>query len=85
MRPKKQEMTRSGDLFRARLDQIINMKHELAQLAGTIDWEFLDGEIAPLYSDKGRPGVETRFVIGLLLLKHIYGLSEGVCDRTGAR
>jgi hypothetical protein len=39
-------------------------------------------EFAPLYSDKGRPGIETRFVIGLLLLKHIYGLSdEGVCER----
>lgn len=82
MRPKKHETTGSGDLFRARLDQIINMKHELVQLAGKIDWEFLDGEIAPFYSAKGRPGVETRFVIGLLLLKHIYGLSdEGVCER----
>jgi transposase, IS5 family len=31
---------------------------------------------------KGRPGIEARFVIGLLLLKHIYGLSdEGVCER----
>ena len=60
-----------SDLFRARLDQIINMKHELVQLAGKIDWEWIDGEIAPLYSDKGRPGIETRFVIGLLLLKHI--------------
>jgi hypothetical protein len=29
MRPKKPETTRSGDLFRARLDQIINLKHEL--------------------------------------------------------
>jgi IS5 family transposase len=58
------------------------MKHELVQLALKIDWDFLDGEIAPLYSDKGRPGIEARFVIGLLLLKHIYGLSdEGVCDR----
>ena len=82
MRPKKHETTRSGDLFRARLDQIINLKHELAQLAGKIDWDWIDGEIAPLYSDKGRPGIETRFVIGLLLLKHIYGLSdEGVCER----
>ena len=82
MRPKKHETTGSGDLFRARLDQIINMKHELVQLAGKIDWEFLDGEIAPFYSAKGRPGIETRFVIGLLLLKHIYGLSdEGVCER----
>ena len=82
MRPKKHETTGSGDLFRARLDQIINLKHELVQLAGKIDWAWIDGEIAPLYSDKGRPGIETRFVIGLLLLKHIYGLSdEGVCER----
>jgi IS5 family transposase len=82
MRPKQHEATGSGDLFRARLDQIINMKHELVRLAGQIDWEWIDGEIAPLYSDTGRPGIATRFVIGLLLLKHIYGLSdEGVCER----
>ena len=82
MRPKKLETTRSGDLFRARLDQIINLRHELAQLAGQIDWDFIDGEIAPLYSEKGRPGIPTRFAIGLLLLKQIYGLSdEGVCER----
>jgi IS5 family transposase len=44
--------------------------------------DFIDGEIAPLYSDKGRPGIPTRFAIGLLLLKHIYGLSdEGGCER----
>ena len=54
MRPKKHETTGSADLFRARLDQIINMRHELVQLAGKIDWEFIDGEIAPLYSDGGR-------------------------------
>jgi len=82
MRPKQQETTGAGDLFRARLDQIINLKHELAQLAGKMDWEFIDGEVAPLYSDKGRPAIATRFVIGLLLLKHIYGLSdEAVCER----
>jgi IS5 family transposase len=82
MRPKQHETTGSSDLFRARLEQIINMKHELVQLAGKIDWDWIDGEIAPHYSDKGRPGIETRFVIGLLLLKHIYGLSdEGVCER----
>jgi IS5 family transposase len=54
MRPKKPETTRSGDLFRARLDQIINLKHEPAQLTGQINGDFIDGEIAPLYSDKGR-------------------------------
>jgi IS5 family transposase len=71
-----------GDLFRARLDQIINLKHELVQLGAKIDWDWIDREIAPLYSAKGRPEIESRFVIGLLLLKHIYGLSdEDVCER----
>jgi IS5 family transposase len=82
MRPKQLETTGEGDLFRARLDQIINLKHELVQLGARIDWDWIDREIAPLYSDKGRPGIASRFLIGLLLLKHIYGLSdEGVCER----
>jgi transposase, IS5 family len=82
MRPKKPETSGEGDLFRARLDQIINLKHELVQLAAKIDWDWIDREIAPLYSDKGRPAIASRFVIGLLLLKHVYGLSdEGVCER----
>ena len=37
MRPKQHATTGSSDLFRARLEQIINMKHELVQLAGKID------------------------------------------------
>jgi transposase, IS5 family len=82
MRPKQSETTGEGDLFRARLDQIINSKHELVQLAGRIDWAWIDQEIAPLHSGNGRPGVETRFMIGLLLLKSIYRLSdEAVCER----
>src|ERR1700744_4788095 len=82
MRPKKHKTTGSNDLFRARLAQIINLKQELVLLAGKIDWNWIDDEIAPLYSENGRPGIETRFVIGLLLLKHTYGLSdEGVCER----
>ena len=46
-----------------------------------LDLEWLEGEIAPLYSDKGRPGVASPFPIGLLLLKQIFGLHEEVCDR----
>jgi IS5 family transposase len=37
MRPKKHETTGSGDIFRTRLDQIINLNHELLQLAGAIE------------------------------------------------
>ena len=48
MRPKKHETTGSDDLFRARLEQIINMKRELVLLAGKIEWQWIDSEIAPL-------------------------------------
>jgi IS5 family transposase len=37
MRPKQHETTGEDDLFRSRLDQIINMKHELVQLTDRID------------------------------------------------
>lgn len=82
MRPLKKEPDGSDDLFRARLDQIINMRHELVRLGDEIDWEWIDEELSVFYRERGRPAVPTRFMVGLLLLKHIYGLSdEGVCER----
>ena len=50
MRPGKQEWTGAQDLFRARLDQIINLKHELVRLAGEIDWGWIDTELAGCFS-----------------------------------
>jgi hypothetical protein len=82
MRPKQQHKARHDDLFRARLDQIINMKHELVVLANKIDWAWLDEQLADRFSDRGRPAEPVRFMIGMFLLKHTYGLSdEQVWDR----
>ena len=82
MRPKKRDEKATGDLFRARLDQIINMRHELVRLAEEIDWDWLDERVADCFSVEGRPGTETRFMIGIPLLKQIYGLpDEGVWKR----
>ncbi len=82
MRPKQQQKARHDDLFRARLDQIINMKHALAVLAEKIDWAWLDSELADCFSDQGRPAEPVRFMLGMLMLKHTYGLSdEQVWDR----
>jgi len=82
MRPSRKEPDDTDDLFRARLDQIINMRHELVRLGDEIDWDWIDDELAVFYRDNGRPAVPTRFMVGLLLLKHIHGLSdEGVCER----
>lgn len=82
MRPGKLERTGELDLFRARLDQIINMRHELVRLGQAIDWSWIDGELSGAFSENGRPAVPTRFMIGLLLLKHVFDLSdEAVCER----
>ena len=82
MRPRKGPTDRPDDLFRARLDQIIDMGHELVRLAGKIDWKGIDERLAGQFSENGRPATETRFMVGLLLLKHSYKLSdEGVCER----
>jgi IS5 family transposase len=82
MRPKQQPKARHDDLFRARLDQSINMKHELVILADKIDWSWLDEEVADYFADDGRPAEPVRFMIGMFLLKHIYTLAdEQVWDR----
>ena len=82
MRPKQQQKARYDDLFRARLDQIINLKHELVALADKLDWAWLDEQLADCFSDQGRPAEPVRFMIGMFLLKHTYGLSdEQVWDR----
>tara|TARA_B100000315_G_scaffold245668_1_gene271868 strand:- start:292 stop:1638 length:1347 start_codon:yes stop_codon:yes gene_type:complete len=82
MRPKQPPKARHDDLFRARLDQIINMRHELVVLANKIDWVWLDEQLAGCFSDQGRPAEPVRFMIGMFMLKHAYGLSdEQVWDR----
>jgi hypothetical protein len=44
MRPRERRETGEQDLFRSRLDQIIDMEHALAKLARTVDWGFLERE-----------------------------------------
>jgi transposase, IS5 family len=42
MRPRERRETSEQDLFRSRLDQIIDMNHALGKLARAIDWRFLE-------------------------------------------
>lgn len=67
-------------MFGNRLDNMIDMRHELARLAGLIDWRRFDEAFGGLYAEKGRPGLPTRLMVGLHLLKHARGVSdEQVC------
>ena len=45
MRPRERRETGEQDLFRSRLDQIIDMNHALVKLARTIDWGFLEERV----------------------------------------
>jgi IS5 family transposase len=65
------------DLFRARLVEIIDMRHELVKLAALIDWDFFEREWAEFFpSEAGRPATPSRLVAGLLYLQHAYDLSD---------
>ncbi|HMB74836.1 MAG TPA: IS5 family transposase [Kiloniellaceae bacterium] len=74
--------SRHDDLFRERLDAIIDMRHPLVRLADVIDWQGFDDAFGKLYSPIGRPGVATRLMVGLHYLKHTCNLSdEAVVER----
>ena len=82
-KPRERRETGEQDLFRARLDQILNMKHELVRLTQAIDWSVLEERFGAVYSDgPGMPPLPTRLMAGLAILKHTFDLSdEALCAR----
>ena len=77
MRPKVPDPSPSSDLFRNRLDNLLDQRHELYRLADLIDWNSFDTTFGALYcSDNGCPAKATRLMVGLQYLKHTYGLSD---------
>jgi len=64
------------DLFRTRLEDMINPKHELALLANAIDWQYFENEFKKYYSNKGAPSVPIRTMVGCMMLKYLYNLGD---------
>src|SRR5450631_1921097 len=83
MLPNERRVSGQRDLFRSRLDQIVDMRHPLAKLGGLVDWTFLEKTFGAAYSDgPGQPPLPTRLMAGLAILKHTYSLSdEALCER----
>ena len=76
MKPRKPP-PEQDDLLRARLVEMIDMRHELVRLAALIDWDVFEREWAGFFpSHTGRPATLTRLVAGLLYLQHAYSLSD---------
>ena len=83
MMPKKIRSSGQKDLFRSRLENMINRKHPLCRLAQEIDWGVFEEAFGALYIEKvGRPGLPIRLMVGLHYLKYTYSESdESVVER----
>ncbi len=77
MKPKEPANRPENDLFRMELENLIDRRHELVRLSEVIDWDGIASEFGALYVDrKGRPGIPTRLMAGLLYLKATFKLSD---------
>ena len=76
MKPRTPPDIPADDLFRHRLENLIDQRHELVRLAALIDWERFDTEWGEAFCETGRPAIATRLIAGLHYLKHTYGLSD---------
>lgn len=83
MKPRDIRETGEQDLFRSRLDQIIDMNHQLVKLAKTVNWQHVEKVCGEAYRDgPGMPPLPTRLMAGLAILKHTFNLSdEALCER----
>ena len=77
MQPRVTEFQREHELFRTELVNLVDQRHGLVKLAGTIDWDAAAERFGGLYAEgKGRPGVAIRLMVGLHYLKHAFNLSD---------
>jgi IS5 family transposase len=67
---------RQLDIFEVPIARFINRDHEFAIGADQIDWEALEEHFQPYYSPRGRPSVPPRKLIGMILLKERFSLSD---------
>ncbi len=56
MQPKETPKKPQEELFRSRLDQILDPNHALFRLANQIEWSVFEQELGALYTDLNRPG-----------------------------
>jgi len=73
MKPRERHETGAQDMFRSRLDQIINLKHALVTLSKTVSWSFIETKCGEVYADgPGMPPLPTRLMAGLSILKYTF-------------
>ena len=81
MKPKTSDA--QGSLFLVALERICDPNQELMRLSRAIDWQAFEAAFGPLYcEDNGRPGKPIRLMVGLSILKAMFGESdEGLVEK----
>lgn len=75
MRPRAE--TKTLEIFKVRLEEIINKAHPLVKLSEAINWKELEEKLSKKYSEKmGAPGKEIRLMVGLQYLKYMNNESD---------
>lgn len=54
----------------------LNENNRWMKISKLLPWKELENKYRSYFSDKGRPGLDGRLVVGLLLLKHMTGASD---------
>ena len=71
------KISREGNLFKAKLCDIVNLNHPLCVFGEKIDWQNLENQLISLYDpDHGRPAVPIRLMSSLIYLKMAYDVSD---------
>lgn len=63
-------------LFKTPLERFIDRDQPLVLLPDRIDWDGLGARVETRFSEDGRPGVPSRFMVGMLVLKSVKNLSD---------
>jgi transposase, IS5 family len=75
MRPRNEQKTL--EIFKVRLEEIINKAHPLVKLSSQVNWKELEEKLSVKYKEKmGAPGKEIRLMVGLQYLKYMYNESD---------
>ena len=76
-KPQAHKQHNNGDLFKPRLEDFIDTKHELVLMADRVDWDFLHTHACRAFpSIRGRKALPSRFMMGMFMLKSITNLSD---------
>ena len=77
MKPRKQKVTPQDDLFKVRLQDIVNPQHPLVEMRDMVDWSTLDQELGHKFcATNGASALPTCLMVGLMYLQHTFNLSD---------